>query len=134
VLLFGGAGWAILGARSAGDAMTEFALYNADGRPEFYPREIVVGESTPVVLEITNREGVEVTYWVRVVASGQETKRLDGIQLADGERWSGVISLTLYDVGERVPIEIELYRIDDNDRAKPYRTLQLTVAGVEPGN
>jgi uncharacterized membrane protein len=129
--LFVVAGSALLAARSSGDPMTEFALYNADGQPASYPREIVAGGSAPVMLEITNRESGAETYWLRVLSDGAETGRIEGIHLAVGEQWREVVDLSVAEPGEQIPITIELYRSGVDQTDGPYRELRLTVTGVE---
>lgn len=131
LLLLGGSGGVILAQRLTGDRMTEFALYNADGKPEFYPRDPSTGQPATVVLEVVNREGHAQRYDLRVAINGQEIARVPDINLADGETWRQPVPLQLPAVDASTPVDFELYREGDPPDAGPYRLLRLFV-GVHP--
>lgn len=129
VLLISLAGGAIVFERLQGDPMTEFAVYSSDGNPEFYPREFVQGQAETVVLEVTNREGEDEDYRLRIVAGGQEIGEIAHISLSSGATWREPVEVSVPLNGEDIPLQFELYRGTD-EGATPYRTLQLMVTSA----
>ena len=131
-LLVGGA-LLVAQERRAGDPLTEFALLSDTGRAQQYAREVVIGQPSRVVVEITNREGVPVTYLLAIGGAGAAVDPIDTITVNDGETWSETIRYTVTKVGERLPVEITLWRLDQPDeRTRPYRMLRLMVEGRLP--
>ena len=45
-----------------GEPLTEFALYNPIGKPEFFPRQVVVNEPIEIQLSVVNNEGAPATF------------------------------------------------------------------------
>lgn len=136
LLLLTGAGGSIVADRLQGEPMTEFALYNADGKPEFYPREMSPGQPATVVVAVTNREGKPETYHLRVTAAGTEIERVGGIRVENGATIQQPVTIRqLPATAEQIPIEFDLYREDQPAESPPYRTLRLFVTmGTSPGN
>ncbi|CCF83154.1 DUF1616 domain-containing protein [Nitrolancea hollandica] len=134
LLLLTGAGGVIVADRLQGEPMTEFALYNADGKPEFYPREVSPDQPATVLVEVTNREGKPETYHLRVTAAGAEIARADGIGVEDGKTVQQPVTIHNLPAGaDQIPVQFDLYRDDQPPESPPYRTLQLFVtAGSQP--
>ncbi|HEU4792798.1 MAG TPA: DUF1616 domain-containing protein [Nitrolancea sp.] len=132
LLLLSGAGSIIVADRLQGDPMTEFALYNADGKPEFYPRELTSGQPATVMVEVTNREGKPEQYRLRITSGDDEIGRLDGIHVEADASWRQPVQFTVPTVGDQIPVLFELYRNDQQVGTTPYRTTRLFVTSGTP--
>jgi uncharacterized membrane protein len=132
LLLLGGSGAVILASRIGGDPMTEFALYNAELKPEFYQREVTVGETLTHAFEIVNHEGEAVEYSVRIRAGDRELQRYDGIRINSGGHWKQPTQYVVPVAGDDVAIIFELYRTEPTVDTEPYRTLRLFVNVTQP--
>lgn len=136
LLLLTGAGSVLVADRLQGEPMTEFALFNADGKPEFYPREVNPDQPATVLVEVTNREGKPETYDLRVTAAGAEIARADGISVADGATVQQPVTIHDLPAGAgQIPVQFDLYRDNQPAESPPYRTLRLLVAaGSQPSD
>lgn len=119
--------------RFAGQPLTEFALYNPEGRAAFYDRQLPVGEPAALLVEVTNREGGERAYSVVVGGAAAAVDPPPSIALADGEAWSGTVRFVVGAAGQRLPVQFDLRRADDPPTAAPYRSLRLMVDAVAAG-
>lgn len=135
LLLLTGAGSSIVADRLQGEPMTEFALYNADGKPEFYPREMSPDKPATVAVEVTNREGKPETYHLLVTAAGTEIAKVDGIRVEDGATIQQPVTIHDLPAGaDQIPIEFDLYRDGQPAESPPYRTLLLfATEETQPG-
>jgi uncharacterized membrane protein len=115
-----------------GEPLTEFALYNAAGKPEFFPRDVVIGEPIEVQLSVVNNEGAEATYGLVVTGSARLIEPVSPIRLVDGEVWTGEIRFAVTNAGNHLPVQFDLVRLDGSGHAAPYRELLLWVNGTEP--
>jgi uncharacterized membrane protein len=129
VVLFVAGGFDTFKARIFGVPTTEFALYNAEGKAQFYPRDIVIGEGTVVQIGITNHEGKPIRYRLVVGGAGRAVGTLSEEEIADGETWQKPVEFTVDASGERMPVYFDLYRVGE-ESSEPYRTLTLIVNGV----
>ena len=129
VLLVAGGASAVV-ARFAGEPTTEFALFSADGKAQFYERQVPVGEAVEALLSITNREGHAVTYEIRVAGDGVAVGSVSPIAVKDGETGTVPIRFTVHQEGDQLPVYFELWRTDRPTASHPYRTLRLMVDGV----
>lgn len=109
--------------------LTEFYALGAAGLAEDYPRTAHAGEPLQVTLGITNREGVQANYTVRVLAGEVEVATAGPISLADGATWEQPLSFALPTPGADQPVDIVLLR---DGTAEPYRRLRLWVNVTEP--
>jgi uncharacterized membrane protein len=132
VLLIVGAA-PIVHTQVIGEPLTEFALYNSDGKPEFFPRQVVVDEPIEVQLSVVNNEGARATFGLKVTGSARLIEPISPIRLADGEAWTGKIRFAVTQVGKHLPVQFDLVRLDGTGHADPYRELLLWVDGMEPG-
>ena len=133
-LLLTGTGGIIVSDRLQGEPMTELALYNADGKPEYYPRPLSPDQPATVIVEVTNREGKAESYHLPITASDTEIESLDRISMRDGATVRQPVPLRdLPASGDSIPITFDLYRDDQPSASAPYRTLRLFVpAGARP--
>ena len=133
LMLFGGSGAVLIAERLKGEPMTEFALYNSQGKPEFYPRNFLPGQPQTLELEIDNHEGKSVTYRIDVMAGSQKVGAVDSVTVASGATWRQPIqvylpaSVTQPDPGQPIPLLFNLYRSDHPQAAQPYRSLRLFI-------
>lgn len=132
LLLLLGSGAVLVYQRLQGNPITEFALYNADGKPEFYPRDLVPGQGATVLLAVTNREKASATYHIVVRADNTQVAAVPDFTVARGAEWRGPVQIRVPVLGEQIPIVFELYRDSDETSHQPYRTLRLFVNGVRP--
>ena len=133
LLLFGGSGAVLIVERLKGDPMTEFAIYNADGKPEFYARSFEPGQAQTFQLEIDNHEGKAIVYRLDVLAGATKVGSVDSITVAAGGTWHQPIvivlpaSVTAPLPGQPIPLLFNLYRTDKPATATPYRSLRLFI-------
>jgi uncharacterized membrane protein len=115
-----------------GEPLTEFALYNPIGKPEFFPRQVVVNEPIEIQLSVVNNEGAPATFGLEVTGSARLIEPISPIRLVDGETWSEKIRFAVTQVGTHLPVQFDLVRLDSSGNADPYRELLLWVDGMEP--
>jgi uncharacterized membrane protein len=115
-----------------GEPLTEFALYNPIGKPEFFPRQVVVNEPIEIQLSVVNNEGAPATFGLEVTGSARLIEPISPIRLVDGETWSEKIRFAVTQVGTHLPVQFDLVRLDSSGNADPYRKLLLWVDGMEP--
>lgn len=133
LLLFSGSGAVLIAQRLQGEPMTEFALYNAEGKPEFYPRDFLPGQPQTLQLEIDNHEGKSVTYRIDVMAGEVKVGSVDSVTVPSSGTWRQPIeiylpaSVTQPDPGQPIPLLFNLYRTDTPQANAPYRSLRLFV-------
>jgi uncharacterized membrane protein len=131
LFIYGGFDAAV--TRITGQPTTEFALYNAEGKAQFYPRDVTIGEAAEVQISIANHEGKRLRYEVVVGGAGQAVHVLPDLTLDDGQTWQGTVRFTVTQAGDRLPVRFELYRVDHQSDSEPYRQLELLVTGHQPG-
>ena len=122
----------IVHSQMIGEPVTEFALYNSDGKPEFFPRQVVVDEPIEVQLSVVNNEGTHATFGLKVTGSARLIEPISPIRLVDGETWTGTIRFAVTKAGAHLPVQFDLVRLDGSGHADPYRELLLWVDGMEP--
>jgi len=115
-----------------GEPLTEFALYNPIGKPEFFPRQVVVNEPIEVQLSVVNNEGAPATFGLKLTGSARLIEPISPIRLVNGETWTGKIQFAVTQVGKHLPVQFDLVRLDGSGNADPYRELLLWVDGMEP--
>jgi uncharacterized membrane protein len=121
----------IVRTQMIGEPLTEFALYNAVGKPEFFPRQVDVNEPIEVQLSVVNNEGAPATFGLQVTGSARLIEPISPIRLVDGETWTGKIRFAVTQVGKHLPVQFDLVRLDGSGNADPYRELLLWVDGME---
>jgi uncharacterized membrane protein len=106
----------------AGDRFTEFCLLGPEGLAEGYPREAVLGRPLELDVGIANHEGADALYRVQVVSGRHTVGETSWTVVPSGAIDERLVTITLYEAGEDIPVEFLLYR---DDEAEPYRRLQL---------
>lgn len=85
--------------------------------PAPFPKTLTVGKETSITLGIINQEGHLLSYWVRIVLTGEEGARTDPITLRHLEKWEGEVHFVPRKAGTNQKLEFELYREGDT---QPY--------------
>ncbi|MGA7669521.1 MAG: DUF1616 domain-containing protein [Nitrolancea sp.] len=133
LILFAGSGAVLIFERLQGEPMTEFALYNSDGKPEFYPRNFSHDQPQTLQLEIDNHEGKSVSYRIDVMADTVKVGSVNSVTVPSGGTWKEPIqvylpaSVTQPDPGQPIPLLFNLYRSDKSNETEPYRSLRLFI-------
>jgi uncharacterized membrane protein len=117
--------------RITGSHTTEFALYNSEGKAEFYPRDVSPGDVAEVQLAVTNHEGRRIQYHVVVSGAGKAIQTIPDFALRDGQSWQGAVRFTVTQADSAV-VQFELYRQDLPADSGPYRMLELVVNDNQP--
>lgn len=127
LVLLGGTAGVILAQRAGSGRTTEFALYNAQGQPGHYERDLAPGQTATEVVEVTNREDRNMRYRLQVVAGGRAVGQERTFSVPAGATRRQPITLRGPFPTQPSPVTFELYRADQSEGAKPYRTLRLFV-------
>ena len=96
---------------------TEFYILGEGRQAEAYPKELVVGEETKVVIGIVNREQETASYRSEVRIGGVKDSETESIVLEHNQKWEGHVSFTLWVAGENQKVEFLIYKDGDS---QPY--------------
>lgn len=110
------------------DKYTEFYLYGYGGNMSDYPKSFTLGDQKPVILGISNHEGVTKEYDLAVTLSdGTQSNRilLDHLVIENNQTLEKVINLTPDRVGDNQNLKFLLYM--EGSSADPYRECNLWV-------
>src|SRR5574337_1105641 len=122
VLLFAGFRFGVLGGSRVGETFTEFYLLGPGGKAEGYPRRLMVGEPSQVIVGVINHEGHTARYRVEVQAGVDRLASEGPFALGDGEKREDRVAIVLQRPAKQVKVEFALFM----EGAKgPYRTLHL---------
>ena len=113
----------------SGERFTEFYLLGSSGMVSDYPSAIVLGTHENVTIGVTNREGKDVTYRIRVALGTTDLQTIDGLALEDGDNWERIITLTPTTIGDSQKVEFLLYR---GAEPEPYHQLNLWIDVRDP--
>ncbi len=133
LILFAGSGAVLIFERLQGEPMTEFALYNSDGKPEFYPRNFSPDQPQTLQLEIDNHEGKSVTYRIDVMAHTVKVGSVNSVTVPSDGTWKKPIqvylpaNVTQPDPSQPIPLLFNLYRTGKKSETEPYRSLRLFI-------
>jgi uncharacterized membrane protein len=129
VLLFAGFRYGVLGGSRVGETFTEFYVLGPGGKAEGYPRRLLVGDQSQVIVGVINHEGHTARYRVDVQASVDGLASKGPFVLVDGEKREDRVDIVLRRPAKQVKIEFVLFM----EGAKgPYRTLHLWVDVLAP--
>ena len=118
-----GVGAYFLATSSTGsEEFTEFYVLGPGAKAEGYPRAVDVGDIFTLILGVVNHEGEEASYRVQATIAGRLAASMDGLQLANNERWESPLVLVATPPGSNQKVEFVLYKGEDD---VPYRTLHL---------
>jgi len=107
---------------SSPEEFTEFYVLGPTGKPGEYPKAVNVGDKFTLILGVVNHEGEETSYRVQARIAGRPSASLEGLQLANNEKWEDPLVLTATQAGSNLKVEFLLYKGQDG---APYRTLHL---------
>jgi len=108
----------------AGEKFTEFYLLGPGGKAENYPKDIALGQGSPVLLGIVNREKQPASYSFYVLVDNTTIYSKQAINLQNDEKWEGEVPVKPRTAGENQKVEFNLYKAN---AAVPYLTLHLFV-------
>ncbi len=129
VLLFAGFRFGVLGGSRVGETFTEFYVLGQGGKAEGYPRRLMVGESSSVIVGVINHEGHSAHYKVEVQAGADRLDSRGSFALADGEKREDRFDIVLRRPAKQVKVEFVLLM---EGAAGPYRRLHLWVDVLAP--
>ena len=129
MLLFAGFRFGVLGGSRVGETFTEFYILGPGGKAEGYPRRLMVGEPSQVIVGVINHEGHAARYRVEVQAGVDRLASEVPFALGDGEKREDRVDIILRWPAKEVKVEFALFM----EGAKgPYRTLHLWVDVLAP--
>ncbi len=129
-LLFAGFRFGVLGGSRVGETFTEFYVLGPGGRAEGYPRRLLVGEPSQVIVGVINHEGHTAHYKVEVQAGADRLVSQGSFTLADGEKREDRVNIVLHRPAKQVKVEFVLFM--EGGGAGPYRRLHLWVDVLAP--
>ncbi len=129
MLLFAGFRFGVPGGSRVGETFTEFYVLGPDGKAEGYPRRLMVGEPSQVIVGVINHEGHTARYSVEVQAGVDRLASEGPFALADGEKREDRVDIVLRRPAKQVKVEFVLIK---EGTAGPYRSLHLWVDGFAP--
>ena len=109
-------------SRGSSEGFTEFYLLGPGGRAEGYPGLVKAGEHVTAVLGLVNHEQQDTAYRIAVSLDGDSADEIDGLVLAEGERWEKTVALLPAHAGDSQKAEFLLYK---DGGSEPYRSLHL---------
>ncbi len=119
-------------APKKGEAFTQFYLLEQAGK--YYPDELRLGQGGTVRVGITNREGREASYRVRVLLNGKIHTEVGPLLLPDGERWQGEAAVVPATTGQDQEIELLLFRGNEPEPCLKPLYLWVDVTAAESDN
>ncbi len=129
VLLFAGIRFGVLGGSRVGETFTEFYVLGPGGKAEGYPRRLLVGEPSQVIVGVINHEGHTSRYRVEVQAGVERLASAGPFALADGEKRENRVDIVLRRPAKQVKVEFVLFM---DGALAPYRRLHLWVDVLAP--
>ncbi len=129
VVLFAGFRFGVLGGSRVGEPFTEFYVLGPSGKAEGYPRRLLVGEPSQVILGVINHEGRMARYTVQIQADGNRLASFDPFVLEDGDKREDRVPIAVARPGKRVKVEFLLFM---DGIQEPYRRLHLWVDVMAP--
>jgi uncharacterized membrane protein len=112
-----------------GETFTEFYVLGPGGKAEGYPRRLLVGEPSQVIVGVINHEGHTARYRVEVQAGADRLVSQESLVLADGEKREDRVDIVLRRPARQVKVEFVLFM---EGAAVPYRRLHLWADALAP--
>lgn len=103
------------------EGFTQFYTLGPEGKPENYSTRLAPGGKGTALIGIVNHEGDEVTYRLEVRQAQEVLAQIDGITLADGQKWEKELEFAVKLGQDRQAVDLWLYRGGE----RPYRSLHL---------
>jgi uncharacterized membrane protein len=129
VLLFAGFRFGVLGGSRVGETFTEFYVLGPGGKAEGYPRRLLVGEPSQVIVGVINHEGHMARYRVEIQAGVDRLASQEPFALVDGEKREDRVDIVLRRPAKQVKVEFVLFM---DGAVAPYRRLHLWVDVLAP--
>jgi len=122
----------VIATPKVGERFTEFYILGPQGKAEYYPGVLMVGQEGKVILGIVNHEQEEMSYRVEVEIGGEKVKLKVGdeerdtveVELAPEEKWEREVGFVPQKVGKEQKVEFLLYK---GVITEPYLKLHLWV-------
>ncbi len=106
----------------AAEKFTEFYILGPGGKAVDYPRAVILGMSSQVIVGIVNREQETGTYRIGIAIDGEKIKEIGPLTLTAEEKWEQTVSFNATKLGADQKVEFQLYR---GESMEPYRSLHL---------
>ena len=100
----------VISTPKEGEKFTEFYILGPGGKAADYPRELVVGQKSGVIVAIVNHESGEMSYRMEVVIDGVKDREIAPIVLADKQKWEQEVSFSPSKIGDNQKVEFLLYK------------------------
>jgi uncharacterized membrane protein len=111
-------------AQNTDQRYSEFYLLDAQGTINNYPKNITLGQSILVSLNIVNHEYADTNYAVTVTFNNQTIFNQNNITLTDQAQWQKNITYTPLTLAENAKLEFLLYK---ENSTQPYHQLHLLI-------
>ncbi len=128
----------VIATPKIGERFTKFYILGLSGKAEGYPKEIVVGEPTAVILGIVNHEHEPAEYKVKMDIEDKTTTLINPIFLEHEQKWEKEVSFTATTPQKNAKVKFLLYKgtsgegaSSEFDESNPYRDLHLWVDVVK---
>lgn len=108
----------------AEERFTEFYILGLEGKAEYYPWDLTLGEEGRVILGVVNREHEATEYRVEIAIDGETVQEIGAIILDHEEKWEQEASFAPTRAGPDQKVEFLLYRGTDTE---VYQDLHLWV-------
>lgn len=99
------------------EGFTEFYILGAEGKAEDYPKQVLLGQASYIVIGVVNHEHQPASYRVRITIDGIEDSEVDIGTLAHEEKREESVSFIPQAPGEKQRVDLYLYK---NGEDEPY--------------
>ena len=106
----------------ASERFTEFYILGPDGKADNYPREVVLGTTSSVIVGVVNHEAANATYRIDINIDGQNSTQIAPFTLAAEAKWEQPVSFNATKLGDNQSVQFQLYKTGN---ATVYRSLHL---------
>jgi len=100
----------IIASPNTGEKHTEFYILGPDGMVANYPRDITLGQASPVIAGITNREGQQNIYILDMLIEKTKLYSSGPVNLQNNEKWEQEIPIKPLTKAENQKVEFYLYK------------------------
>jgi len=107
---------------------TELYIEVPEGKGEWYPEKLAVGEEGAMVVGIVNHEQQKVNYRLEVTIDGTRTREVGPIVLENDRVWKELVAFAPDKVGSEQKVEFLLYR---EGQSEVYRSAYVSVDVTE---
>ena len=118
----------ILTTPRVGETFTNFYLLGQNGRATDYPEELRAGESSKMVVGITNHEHQEISYRVEITSIEGYITGYGPVKLQHDQKHEQEVDIILFKPGDKQKVEFRLFKEEETD---VYRLLYLWIDIIE---